>query len=590
MTISKPVAKSFVALAIALFALAGCVDSKYDLNNISTDVTVGIDGMALPVLFTDTLRLDSLMYDAYSEFYVNDQGVYAFAAADTVEFAMPVPALSDVSAFTTTFSPIDIAFEKVYSDDVAAVKISKKFQKSDNMTFTAAVPKEVVAVDRIVFADRNELLVNAELRLLVDRSAAGTFRLDDVTVKFPDFLEIVPIDDNTIDSDNVMHLGTITYDSSTDKYITLAAFVISSVRNVAVDNKVLSVNSDLSVSGTLVIAKGTPLDATSSSVTLSPYLISEAATPTWLYGRVNYDYSDEVSAVDTDLSFFTSYMGDYDANLDVVGAVASVEAVNPLGVDMNCKLRVSAFETSGKLIKYYDIDNIAIAAADGTKSTTTKLLLTSDQSVVRDGYTTFYTEAIDSLILKFPDKLRVRYYLTADQTKQHAIRLNRDMNFVLYNTYDFPMQFKAGSFVTFTDQKTDMDDDFDKIASTLNDISDVTLNLEYSSNIPFDFDVDFNFVDSLAESLDAATVDLTDRIAGSPDGSEVTTKLSARLAVKDNNSANLSDIFGYKVRFTGTASADRAALRPEQYLRCKAWLTVGKGGVSVNIDSLKNNF
>lgn len=101
----------FAAITIACVASAvtSCIDSKYDLNNISTEITVGADGVTLPLGKIKTVTLDSLLGDA-SEVVSDANGDMSIVYDSTMNFTVDAVNVDQIkNTILPTMDPTEVS-------------------------------------------------------------------------------------------------------------------------------------------------------------------------------------------------------------------------------------------------------------------------------------------------------------------------------------------------------------------------------------------------------------------------------------------------------------------------------------------------
>lgn len=89
---------SFVAVSVvaALLAscLSSCVNEEYDVENLNTEITVGAEGLTLPIGSTKQLNLKDLIAGMDEDMLqVLDGGAYALRICDTLSLGEQLPDL-----------------------------------------------------------------------------------------------------------------------------------------------------------------------------------------------------------------------------------------------------------------------------------------------------------------------------------------------------------------------------------------------------------------------------------------------------------------------------------------------------------------
>ncbi|MEG2612751.1 MAG: hypothetical protein RR971_04610, partial [Alistipes sp.] len=80
MTFSK---KTLTIIATLIVASA-CVDNAYDLGNVNMKITLGADGVVLPMGTLKELTVDSLVRKSEIDELITEDGVYAYKLIDSI--------------------------------------------------------------------------------------------------------------------------------------------------------------------------------------------------------------------------------------------------------------------------------------------------------------------------------------------------------------------------------------------------------------------------------------------------------------------------------------------------------------------------
>ncbi len=91
-------------IALAALAVPSCVDNAYDLSDISLKMTLGADGVSLPLGKIDQRRVDSLIKDKNIGNLVTEDGAYAYKLDSTIRETIDA---IDVDPIRNVFPEID---------------------------------------------------------------------------------------------------------------------------------------------------------------------------------------------------------------------------------------------------------------------------------------------------------------------------------------------------------------------------------------------------------------------------------------------------------------------------------------------------
>ena len=202
------------ALVLSACLFASCVDEKYDLDNV--DMTIGTTGdLTLPTSSTDSIVLKSIMdleddgvvQIVDGEFYLKTDGSADVPEINISTISIASPKIGDINitvARNDLFSaranaPMNIDWDNINIDDVLSKipALSYSYQLKHNEAYytignsiSSSVPKEVLAIDSVVFVDETTLEVKINVNVGDAASILNKIHLDNLRLTMPKGLHI----------------------------------------------------------------------------------------------------------------------------------------------------------------------------------------------------------------------------------------------------------------------------------------------------------------------------------------------------------------------------------------------------------------
>lgn len=202
------------ALVLSACLFASCVDEKYDLDNV--DMTIGTTGdLTLPTSSTDSIVLKSIMdleddgvvQIVDGEFYLKTDGSADVPEINIATISIASPKIGDINitvARNDLFSaranaPMNIDWDKINIDEILSKipPLSYSYQLKHNEAYytignsiSSSVPKEVLAIDSVVFVDETTLEVKINVNVGDAALILNKIHLDNLRLTMPKGLHI----------------------------------------------------------------------------------------------------------------------------------------------------------------------------------------------------------------------------------------------------------------------------------------------------------------------------------------------------------------------------------------------------------------
>jgi hypothetical protein len=202
------------AFVLSTCLFASCVDEKYDLDNV--DMTIGTTGdLTLPTSSTDSIVLKSIMdleddgvvQVVDGEFYLKTEGCANVPEINISSISIARPQIGDINITVSrndllqarTNAPMNIDWGNVNIDDVLSKipAMSYSYQLKENEAYytigngiSSSVPKEVLTIDSVVFADETTLELSISVEMGNASSILNKIHLDNLRLTMPKGLHV----------------------------------------------------------------------------------------------------------------------------------------------------------------------------------------------------------------------------------------------------------------------------------------------------------------------------------------------------------------------------------------------------------------
>ena len=202
------------AFAMVACMLASCIDEKYDMDNV--DMTIGTQGdLTLPTSSTGEIVLKSIMdldEDAViqavdGEFFLKTDGSADVPEVDITPIRISKPEIDDID-ITVLGKEIFSARSNVKAEgagggvtldeiwaSIPSMSYSYTLKKNEayytlGKSISSSVPKEVVEIDSVVFADETTLEVSIKVNVGEASQILDRIHLDNLKLNIPYGLHI----------------------------------------------------------------------------------------------------------------------------------------------------------------------------------------------------------------------------------------------------------------------------------------------------------------------------------------------------------------------------------------------------------------
>lgn len=102
---NKSTLHSTLIVAMGLLTLTSCVDDKYNLDNISTEITLGAEGIEMPLGTINPITLDSLAGNEFKALTIGADGNYRLSYSDSFSYTMDAISIDPISSLAPAIEP-----------------------------------------------------------------------------------------------------------------------------------------------------------------------------------------------------------------------------------------------------------------------------------------------------------------------------------------------------------------------------------------------------------------------------------------------------------------------------------------------------
>lgn len=574
---SAPLLRPFAACVLGLLLFAACVDDRYDLNEVDTEITFGADGITLPLGRVERQSVRDLLADSGMDTLRldTDEGYYAYRIEDSVRDTVSAIEIRPVSDVIPAMSPA--AFRLV---EDGAGELTGHLVMERTISKSVDLPDEISAIDlaEVVDGDTGETA-----RLVVTMEFDGDMpdcTLEQVRIELPDFLEVEEVAGYDAES-HALLLGPI---PCTEPVVRIADLPVRGVRDIPVRTTdegrkgmldgLLGIRSDIRVSA--ADASSVPAGAeyeVRCSATLPPMRFVR------MTGRTDIDLSEYLTPTDIDCGDLSGSLGEGEVELNLVAPQIAVDVRNPLGIALVGDIFLTPHGAAGEALDSVAIRGIRVEAATDEGPRLTRLYVTDAQSAPA-GYELCRVENLADLVRVVPSYIEVSFDLQPDESQPHRIVFQEEPYDVetLY-AIRMPLAFREGARIEFSDSE-DVSDTIGDLDIEELSVDELLVRLDARSTLPLALEPAIEFLAADGSPVGGVTASVEGRLeAYDPATGEEwrASRLDIRLEVADGDLRRLNDIALLRYRFTGETTGAGAALAPDQYIEAGLVLELGSG-------------
>lgn len=590
-------------VGLVVLLTASCVNDEYNLDDLSKEITIGADGLTVPLGNIEPVVLDSLLKDAKDEIKPNADGVYAYEYKSTEEeeeHSFSIGQIEAIENFMPVFPEKIITLENnsgglpinggSLSLNAYAIELTVPFSLEKPIDKSIDIPTEIKSLTSVVIkdADNGEPVVMI-CNFAITNSPIKMINITDFKMQLPAYMDVdkekLEQEGFDLSDQNVLSKAQITIDTELEK-TEIVKLTIKGFKDINIVENKLSLDADLKISGNVSVTL-TSDSQIGTEIALTPILTVSKVKVDQITGKIDVDFSEYIKPIPPiDLSSIVDVIGDSDVELNLASPTIKLDIENPIGVPIDCVMIIIPKDSSGvQLGEGINTGIIRINPATLTASGVKKVVITEDPGFELTGYETIVVENLGDIINLLPSSLTMSMDLNVADSETHTL--------VLKDSYDFKAAFNVGMALEFDKDggltyggvldKIDLKDVFMPGISA----GKVSVILDTETTLPLNLDVALVFQDASGEAIPGVNTE-SKTIEGTPDGEVKKSQTTITVTFPGGGDLSLLGT-ATQVKYTLVGKAPEAAgLKPEQYLKAKVSLHA-ETGVTIDLDEIGKN-
>ncbi len=537
-----------VALAGA-FALAGCTDNDYDLNEVDATMGFGGDGLSLPVSSTDTIKLaDVLELDGSDCVVEKENGDYVFEQKGNKP-APSRPSIDPIRVACGTPVHGDIVISAPVVPGVSTVEITAD-GGAQTFTYEGDVPDEVVELTHV--GCNSSLTFNV---VFPQNLAQAVSSIRTLNVTMPSFMEFT-VDGNApahTREGNTLRFTNVPTNRNLNISVTMTGFNITNNKSrqggaVVSGGKINiegTINIDVAATANVADAQGLDGQRITSTLNISEIAMTSAR------GRFNPEI-DIKDFGEVEVTGVPDFLTDGDVRVDLYNPIINLVINNnmPLGGKI----------TSATITAYRDgnTETAEVSDIDIKASGTTNVLLcrTADGINAEPGTTVKTVPGIENLIMRIPDRITFDAHVEADAATECEF-LFGNQGYEVQPEYSFeaPIAFAENANIVYKDTLDGWNEDIEDF--DLSEGAYVNIDATIENRMPAYLNLSVVPVDVEGNEISSAdmTVEVTGTVLASGKEDEPAyTPINVKLT--QNSEGALKRLDGLAFKVEASASED----------------------------------
>lgn len=586
-------------LVLCATASVSCVDEAYDLKNISLKMTLGADGVTLPLGSLDRQTVHDMLEDSGVDMLNLDteEGYYAYRLGDTISETVQGIAVEPVERLMPEFEPRDVHFE--LSDLSGLGKSSVTLHGdaifSEQMDETFGLPDEVAAISFASVYDASMSSSSGGLTpaqifvsMTFDQMPFDQCYFQNVRITLPSFLVLDDCEGYDPESNSIL-VDKVEYTGPSTHVVTIP---IRGMRDVTIletaDGKLGELNGSIQLETEVVVVDD--LGDTPPSdlhLRLVPEIELHALGIADFTGRVDIDLQQYLDPTTIDFGDLSEALGDENLELNLIAPQIELSVNNPIGIPMVGDVRLQPYDLQGVALEPVTVRNVRIEAADGEQPRMTRLYIT-DATEAPDGYTLCRVENLAELMRMVPSRIEINFDLDTDQSEEHHIVVSaEDYQLDIDYQVRIPLAFRDNATIEYV-MTEDVAESFSEIDKYEVTVEDVLIRIATQSTLPLSLSLSADLLTADGQPVEEVQAVVTGQIEGCDMSSSSVpreSQLALSLKLEEGKLTHLQQVGQIRLRFQGVTEGSNAALAPGQYLSAKMTLLLQKG-ITFDLDEL----
>lgn len=575
-----------------------CIDSDYDLNK-KIDMTVSIngEGLTIPIGYTDSVKLSSIIDTATSEALIlDDNQIYQIEKKDdieTVNIEVTKPTIRDI---TPVFKGVNVQFES--SENVKENTLVAYVEDASDFEINEEIDEAIKTLKVIQWEEPVHMTYTMTFENFPGTYIRKGISLDNLQVKFPEFIQFAP-EEGVVDG--VLTLDGV-YDPNTNKpYVrTLKVIGMDFTKIPEYENGVPINNQTLFIDRSLapVIITGfiatTPAELINPDQ-LHPFTIMPSVTldnmeASRMTGRFDPEIDNVNETASLNLGEDLNFLKDETTHLDLANPVFRITMTNTVDAPVDMDLTMTGEDAQGTPISGSEVhvdlsgERCLAPALNGNPVTTVFYVSRKGAVLPPNQADTVYRNIIEQdlnrLTQRLPDNIHIDMAARVNQNEDHHINLDKNLDITGHYNVSVPLIFEALDIV-YSDTIKNLQDDLSDFLNKTKQMELIVKGNLYNG-IPLPMFLQAKAMDPSGKELPTDKVSVEVYVngkkdgliaAGKENGETVNTEIEIHIEAIGDDLRQL-DMIEWCVRATEESGSDDTGtegivLKSNQYLQFK---------------------
>ena len=453
-----------------------CIDSDYDLNK-KIDMTVSIngEGLTIPIGYTDSVKLSSIIDTATSEALIlDDNQIHQIEKKDdieTVNIEVTKPTIRDI---TPVFKGVNVQFES--SENVKENTLVAYVEDASDFEINEEIDEAIKTLKVIQWEEPVHMTYTMTFGNFPGTYIRKGISLANLQVKFPEFIQFAP-EEGVVDG--VLTLDGV-YDPNTNKpYVrTLKVIGMDFTKIPEYENGVPINNQTLFIDRSLapVIITGfiatTPAELINPDQ-LHPFTIMPSVTldnmeVSRMTGRFDPEIDNVNETASLNLGEDLDFLKDETTHLDLANPVFRITMTNTVDAPVDMDLTMTGEDAQGTPISGSEVHvdlsgERCLAPALNGNPVTTVFYVSRKGAVLPPNqadsvYRNIIEKDLNRLTQRLPDNIHIDMAARVNQNEDHHINLDKNLDITGHYNVSVPLIFEALDIV-YSDTIKNLQDD-----------------------------------------------------------------------------------------------------------------------------------
>lgn len=453
-----------------------CIDSDYDLNK-KIDMTVSIngEGLTIPIGYTDSVKLSSIIDTATSEALIlDDNQIYQIEKKDdieTVNIEVTKPTIRDI---TPVFKGVSVQFES--SETVKENTLVAYVEDASDFEINEEIDEAIKTLKVIQWEEPVHMTYTMTFGNFPGTYIRKGISLDNLQVKFPEFIQFAP-EEGVVDG--VLTLDGV-YDPNTNKpYVrTLKVIGMDFTKIPEYENGVPTNNQTLFIDRSLAPVTVTGFIATTPAELINPdqlhpFTIMPSVTldnmeVSRMTGRFDPEIDNVNETASLNLGEDLDFLKDETTHLDLANPVFRITMTNTVDAPVDMDLTMTGEDAQGTPISGSEVhvdlsgERCLAPALNGNPVTTVFYVSRKGAVLPPNQADTVYRNIIEKdlnrLTQRLPDNIHIDMAARVNQNEDHHINLDKNLDITGHYNVSVPLIFEALDIV-YSDTIKNLQDD-----------------------------------------------------------------------------------------------------------------------------------